>query len=130
VRGKLIQIAQPERFAIYKVIVTERRRGGVEVPEARKDSVQAVPGQRDLLKSILTEGEKGLSLQRHKGLGEMNPEQVWKTKLDPETRTPLQAEVDDLTPAVDIFSKPMGDVLESRYEFLQKDARNVEHPDF
>jgi len=129
VRGKLIQIARPERFTIYKVIVTERRRGGVEVPEAHKDSAQAVPGQRDLLKSILTEGEKGLSLQRYKGLGEMNPEQVWETKLDPETRTLLQVEVDDLTLAVDIFSKPTGDVMEPRYELIQKDARNVEHPD-
>tara|TARA_R110002096_G_scaffold329093_5_gene523235 strand:+ start:1565 stop:4015 length:2451 start_codon:yes stop_codon:yes gene_type:complete len=96
----------------------------------RKDREIAISGPMDLLKAILTEGEKGLSLQRYKGLGEMNPEQLWETTLDPEARTLLQVRVDDLAEADDIFTKLMGDVVEPRREFIQQNALNVEHLDF
>ena len=95
----------------------------------RKDREQMVYGPIDLLKTILAEGEKGLSLQRYKGLGEMNPEQLWETTLDPEARTLLQVKVDDLVEADDIFTKLMGDVVEPRREFIQQNALNVEHLD-
>ena len=95
----------------------------------RKDREQIVHGPTDLLKSILAEGEKGLSLQRYKGLGEMNPEQLWETTLDPEARTLLQVKVDDLAEADDIFTKLMGDVVEPRREFIQQNALNVQHLD-
>jgi DNA gyrase subunit B len=95
----------------------------------RKDREQMVFGPIDLLKSILAEGEKGLTLQRYKGLGEMNPEQLWETTLDPEARTLLQVKVDDLAEADDIFTKLMGDVVEPRREFIQQNALNVEHLD-
>ena len=88
----------------------------------RKDREQMVHGPVDLLKSILAEGEKGLSLQRYKGLGEMNPEQLWETTLDPEARTLLQVKIDDLADADDIFTKLMGDVVEPRREFIQQNA--------
>ena len=88
-----------------------------------------IHGPIDLLKAILSEGEKGLSLQRYKGLGEMNPEQLWETTLDPEARTLLQVKVDDLVEADDIFTKLMGDVVEPRREFIQQNALNVEHLD-
>ena len=96
----------------------------------RKERDQLVHGPIDLLKSILTEGEKGLSLQRYKGLGEMNPNQLWETTLDPEARTLLQVKVDDLAEADDIFSKLMGDVVEPRRDFIQQNALSVEHLDF
>ena len=96
----------------------------------RKDREQVVYGPTDLLKSILAEGEKGLTLQRYKGLGEMNPEQLWETTLDPEARTLLQVKVDDLAEADDIFTKLMGDVVEPRREFIQQNALNVENLDF
>ncbi|NBE07228.1 DNA topoisomerase (ATP-hydrolyzing) subunit B [Paragemmobacter ruber] len=96
----------------------------------RKDREQMVHGPTDLLKSILTEGEKGLSLQRYKGLGEMNPEQLWETTLDPDARTLLQVKVDDLAEADDIFTKLMGDVVEPRRDFIQQNALNVENLDF
>jgi DNA gyrase subunit B len=96
----------------------------------RKDREQMVHGPTDLLKSILAEGEKGLSLQRYKGLGEMNPEQLWETTLDPDARTLLQVKVDDLAEADDIFTKLMGDVVEPRREFIQQNALNVENLDF
>jgi len=95
----------------------------------RKDREQLVHGPIDLLKSILAEGEKGLTLQRYKGLGEMNPEQLWETTLDPEARTLLQVKVDDVAEADDIFTKLMGDVVEPRREFIQQNALNVEHLD-
>jgi DNA gyrase subunit B len=95
----------------------------------RKDREQMVYGPIDLLKSILAEGEKGLTLQRYKGLGEMNPEQLWETTLDPEARTLLQVKIDDLADADDIFSKLMGDVVEPRREFIQANALNVENLD-
>jgi len=96
----------------------------------RKDREQMVHGPVDLLKAILTEGEKGLSLQRYKGLGEMNPEQLWETTLDPEARTLLQVKVDDLAEADDIFTKLMGDVVEPRRAFIQENALSVAHLDF
>ncbi|VDC20376.1 DNA topoisomerase (ATP-hydrolyzing) subunit B [Pseudogemmobacter humi] len=96
----------------------------------RKDREQPIHGPVDLLKSVLAEGEKGLSLQRYKGLGEMNPEQLWETTLDPEARTLLQVKIDDLAEADDIFTKLMGDVVEPRREFIQANALSVENLDF
>ena len=96
----------------------------------RRDREQMIYGPLDLLTAILEEGERGLTLQRYKGLGEMNPEQLWETTLDPEARTLLQVKVDDMAEADDLFTKLMGDVVEPRREFIQKNALNVEHLDF
>ena len=96
----------------------------------RKDRNQLIHGPLDLLKAILEEGEKGLSLQRYKGLGEMNPDQLWETTLDPDARTLLQVKVEDLAEADDLFTKLMGDVVEPRREFIQKNALSVENLDF
>ena len=96
----------------------------------RKDREQPVYGPVDLLQSILEEGEKGLSLQRYKGLGEMNPDQLWETTLDPDARTLLQVKVEDMAEADDIFTKLMGDVVEPRREFIQTNALSVENLDF
>jgi DNA gyrase subunit B len=95
----------------------------------RKDRGLGIYGPLDLLRAILAEGEKGLSLQRYKGLGEMNPDQLWETTLDPDARTLLQVKIDDLAEAEDLFSKLMGDVVEPRREFIQRNALNVENLD-
>ncbi len=96
----------------------------------RRDRGQVIHGPLDLLRAILEEGEKGLSLQRYKGLGEMNPDQLWETTLDPDARTLLQVRVDDMVEADDLFTKLMGDVVEPRREFIQKNALSVENLDF
>ncbi len=96
----------------------------------RRDRTQLIHGPLDLLEAILEEGERGLQLQRYKGLGEMNPEQLWETTLDPEARTLLQVKVDDMVEADDLFTKLMGDVVEPRREFIQQNALNVENLDF
>src|SRR6056297_3568593 len=95
----------------------------------RKDRVQSIFGPLDLLEAILKEGEKGLTLQRYKGLGEMNPDQLWETTLDPDARTLLQVKIDDVAEADDLFTKLMGDVVEPRREFIQANALNVENLD-
>jgi DNA gyrase subunit B len=97
---------------------------------SRKDREQIIHGPTELMDAILREGEKGLSLQRYKGLGEMNPEQLWETTLDPEARTLLQVKVDNVADADDLFTKLMGDVVEPRREFIQENALNVENLDF
>ncbi|OOY13755.1 DNA gyrase subunit B [Thioclava marina] len=97
---------------------------------ARKEREILIHGPLELLDAILQEGEKGLSLQRYKGLGEMNPEQLWETTLDPSARTLLQVRIEDVAEAEDIFSKLMGDVVEPRREFIQQNALTVENLDF
>jgi DNA gyrase subunit B len=96
----------------------------------RKERAQLIHGPTELLKAILDEGAKGQQMQRYKGLGEMNPDQLWETTLDPEARTLLQVKIDDLAEADDIFTKLMGDVVEPRREFIQANALSVENLDF
>ncbi|MFV0369829.1 MAG: DNA topoisomerase (ATP-hydrolyzing) subunit B [Hyphomicrobiaceae bacterium] len=91
----------------------------------RKEQSLQINGPRDLVDAIYEAGRKGLSLQRYKGLGEMNPEQLWETTLDKESRTMLQVKIGDLGEADEIFSKLMGDVVEPRREFIQDNALNV-----
>ncbi|WP_299362371.1 DNA topoisomerase (ATP-hydrolyzing) subunit B [uncultured Paracoccus sp.] len=95
----------------------------------RKDRDTTITGPLSLLQAIFLEGEKGLSLQRYKGLGEMNPEQLWETTLDPVARTLLQVRIEDVTEAEDIFTKLMGDVVEPRRDFIQQNALSVENLD-
>ena len=95
----------------------------------RKDRELPIMGPLSLLDAIFAEGEKGLNLQRYKGLGEMNPEQLWETTLDPEARTMLQVRIEDVAEADDIFTKLMGDVVEPRRDFIQQNALSVENLD-
>jgi len=88
----------------------------------RKDSESLVYGPRSLLEAIYEVGRKGMSVQRYKGLGEMNPEQLWETTLNRDVRTLLQVKLGDLGEADEIFSRLMGDIVEPRREFIQANA--------
>jgi len=88
----------------------------------RKDKAVVIRGPLDLLEAVLDAGKKGIKIQRYKGLGEMNPEQLWETTLDADARTLLQVKVEHQEDADDLFAKLMGDVVEPRREFIQENA--------
>ena len=88
----------------------------------RKEKSTTIRGPLDLLNAVLDAGKKGLAIQRYKGLGEMNPEQLWETTLDSNARTLLQVSVEHEEDANDLFAKLMGDVVEPRREFIQENA--------
>jgi DNA gyrase subunit B len=95
----------------------------------RKDETHAVRGPSELLEAVMTIGKRGLTMQRYKGLGEMNPEQLWETTLDPNVRSLLQVKVDHAEDADNIFETLMGDVVEPRRDFIQSNALAVANLD-
>ena len=95
----------------------------------RKDEERAIRSPSELLSTVLEAGHKGLTLQRYKGLGEMNPDQLWETTLDVNARTLLQVRIKELDEADQIFSRLMGDEVEPRREFIQQNALAVANLD-
>ncbi|MCV2872611.1 DNA topoisomerase (ATP-hydrolyzing) subunit B [Defluviimonas sp. WL0050] len=126
--GQILRSGEARRLATHTQALQEVYGGIAKL--VRKDREQLIHGPTELLSAILSEGEKGLTLQRYKGLGEMNPDQLWETTLDPAARVLNQVKIDDLAEADDIFTKLMGDVVEPRREFIQQNALSVENLDF
>ncbi len=89
----------------------------------------AITRPSELLNAVLAAGRKGLSIQRYKGLGEMNAEQLWETTLDPANRSLLRVEIGQADVADEIFSRLMGEVVEPRREFIQDNALSVANLD-
>ncbi|MEO0607258.1 MAG: DNA topoisomerase (ATP-hydrolyzing) subunit B [Pseudomonadota bacterium] len=100
----------------------------VEPSILRNEKAGEIPvtGPVSLLEAVLASGRKGLKIQRYKGLGEMNADQLWETTLDGNARTLLQVQVDDALEAGDMFSRLMGDVVEPRRQFIQDNALEAE----
>jgi DNA gyrase subunit B len=120
--------AAPSRLVSIKTAVAEEpaEEGAAPVADAKGVSVTR---PSDLLDAILAAGRKGLSVQRYKGLGEMNAEQLWETTLDPDNRSLLKVEIAQADVADEIFTRLMGDVVEPRRDFIQQNALSVANLD-
>ena len=118
--GALLGSAEARKLDDYAVRLQETyaRVGTLR----RKDTETAIHGPVGLFEAVTDFGRKGISLQRYKGLGEMNAEQLWETTLDVNARSLLQVKVKEVDEADDIFTKLMGDLVEPRREFIQDNA--------
>jgi DNA gyrase subunit B len=102
---------------------------GVPPVLRRKDQTETIAGPLTLLDAVFAAGRKGVAIQRYKGLGEMNAEQLWETTLDPNARSLLLVKVNDATDADSLFSRLMGDDVEPRRDFIQENALSVANLD-
>ncbi|MFZ5803087.1 MAG: DNA topoisomerase (ATP-hydrolyzing) subunit B [Candidatus Omnitrophota bacterium] len=100
---------------------------GFEVRLGSKD--EEAKSLRDVLNAVKEHGKEGMTIQRYKGLGEMNPEQLWETTMDPSKRTITQVRVDDAVEADEMFTVLMGDQVEPRRKFIERNARAVRNLD-
>ncbi len=124
--AKLVPVKGSAVEAPVDAIATDEE-GEETVTVGRGQSLVARPSQ--LLDAILAAGRKGLSIQRYKGLGEMNADQLWETTLDPSNRTMLRVAIEQADVADEIFTRLMGDVVEPRREFIQENALSVANLD-
>ena len=95
----------------------------------REENEHTFSGLRDVLLAVQEEGRQGMSIQRYKGLGEMNPQQLWETTMDPAKRTVLKVVSEDAVEAERIFTTLMGDAVEPRKQFIEEHALEVRNLD-
>jgi DNA gyrase subunit B len=123
------QLSSPE---YQRLLVLHKAIGELDRPPftAKSDSSSAsLKDRQQLIDHIMELGKKDLQIQRYKGLGEMNPEQLWETTMDPEKRTLLQVQVKDAVDTDDIFTVLMGDAVEPRRKFIEDNALEVKNLD-
>jgi len=125
--GPLIKSAEARKLdALAEKLQTVYMKPGVFVS---KDKETSISSPTELYAAVLEAGRRGVAIQRYKGLGEMNPDQLWETTLDPEARALLQVKINHADEADEIFSTLMGDVVEPRREFIQENALKVANLD-
>ncbi|MEX2249898.1 MAG: DNA gyrase subunit B, partial [Parvibaculum sp.] len=125
--GPLIASADARRLDSYTPHLQEIY--GKAATLRRKDETHMIRSPSQLFDAVLAAGSKGNSVQRYKGLGEMNPDQLWETTLDRDARSLLQVRIRELDEADDLFVKLMGDVVEPRRDFIRENALNVANLD-
>ena len=124
-RGLVYSTDFQTALVLYKKIL-KYDRPPFEVHKTDKDAKPfQVESKETLINQMLEDGKKGLSIQRYKGLGEMNPDQLWETTMNPETRTLLQVRVENIVDTDDTFTILMGDEVEPRRNFIQSNALEV-----
>jgi DNA gyrase subunit B len=96
---------------------------------AARDKTYPITGPVSVVEAVMELGRRGIDVQRYKGLGEMNPDQLWETTLDPEIRSLLQVKISHADSAEETFSTLMGDLVEPRREFIQANALSVANLD-
>ncbi|WP_374411447.1 DNA topoisomerase (ATP-hydrolyzing) subunit B [Novosphingobium colocasiae] len=126
--GAAVETSEPEPVAATATEDEAEPQSAAPAPRAAA-SDDAITRPSQLLDVVLANGRKGLSISRYKGLGEMNPEQLWETTLDPDNRILLQVKVEDADVTDEIFTRLMGDVVEPRRDFIQENALNVANLD-
>jgi DNA gyrase subunit B len=122
-------VASPEYERLRALALEFRSLGAPPFKLSSGKEEQSFTDLFEILDHLLAEGRKGLYIQRYKGLGEMNPEQLWDTTMNPETRTLLQVRVDDSVEADNIFTILMGDQVDPRRQFIEENALNVRNLD-
>ena len=95
----------------------------------RNEDETPITGIFELEEALFDEARRGINIQRYKGLGEMNPEQLWVTTMNPENRILLQVSIEDAEEASDAFEELMGERVEARREFIERNALNVHNLD-
>ncbi|MGH9338795.1 MAG: DNA topoisomerase (ATP-hydrolyzing) subunit B [Acidobacteriota bacterium] len=123
----LLSSAEWRQLLALSQKISEFRQGSLVVKE--KDRETSIGSEWELVNHIVAAGKKSLSIQRYKGLGEMNPDQLWGTTMNPDTRTLLQVNIDDAIETDEIFTILMGDQVEPRRKFIEDNALNVKNLD-
>src|SRR3546814_480736 len=131
-----LAMEQAENYAVASRLVAAKTAAAQNADEDGEEEIAPVATKgttitrpSELLDAVLQSGRKGLSIQRYKGLGEMNAEQLWETTLDPGNRSLLRVEINQADVADEIFTRLMGDVVEPRREFIQDNALSVANLD-
>ena len=122
-------INSPEFLELMDIAKGLKRSGEPPFKIQTKAETIRVDGYGDLINRVFEIGKKGFTIQRYKGLGEMNPQQLWETTMKPETRTLLQVKVEDAVEADEVFTILMGDQVEPRRRFIEENALEVKNLD-
>jgi DNA gyrase subunit B len=124
-RGLIYSVDFQKALMLYKKILKYNLAPFSVLSKEGDTSPASISDKQKLIQYLVEEGKKGLAIQRYKGLGEMNPEQLWETTMNPETRILLQVKVENIVDTDDIFSVLMGDEVEPRRNFIQTNALDV-----